>query len=59
MKKALLRLLLNDPHQPARFRVSPEGEDYIVYEMEINNLVNVLEDAASAAASRLREKLKG
>jgi hypothetical protein len=37
----------------------PEGEDYIVYEMEINNLVNVLEDAASAAASRLREKLKG
>lgn len=58
MKKASLRLLLGDPHQPARFRVSPEGEDYIVYEMEINNLVNVLLDAAEASASRLREKLK-
>jgi hypothetical protein len=59
MKKALLRLLLNDPSEPLRFRVQPEGEDYIVYEIEWNNLVSVFEDCTDWTASRLREKLKG
>lgn len=59
MKKALLRLLLTDPSEPLRFRVQPEGEDYVVYEIDRNNLVNAGEDYGAWAARILREKLKG
>lgn len=56
MKRASLRLLLNDPSEPLRFRVQPEGEDYAAYEIELNNLVSLLEDGASWAAKQLRKR---
>ncbi len=54
MKRANIRFLLNDPSEPLRFRVTPEGEDYTVYELDWNNLVSALEDVEGWAAKQIR-----